>query len=148
MRGVRRQHENALPSWIEFHGSTVTIVAHSDAACELTLDAHVHRWEQRSDPWAGSGWIQPVRIMVRDATNVAVMPILPSAISAGSLRAGNATHRNLLPLPFESTDEIVLSIQLVTGGVVDIAGSDLRVELVADGWYVEELSEELRPNAG
>lgn len=136
-----------MPSWIEFHDSTLTAITDMAETRELLLDAYVHRWELHGDRWIGTGWLRPVRITMQKAVGPVAAPLLPAAISIGSLRSGEGMHRNLAPLPFESAGKCELSLRLVGGGAVDLTGHWLCIEAIGDGRYVEGLPDELRPDA-
>jgi hypothetical protein len=137
-----------LPSWIEFHDSTLTRIDRTDQQCQLVLDAYVHRWEARGDGWTGTGLMQVVHIIVGNSFGpLASTPVLPAVISDGRMRAGDVTY-DLVPLPLVASSEVDLSLQLDTVGTVAITGHGVRVEAVGEGRYVEDLPAEWRPNAG
>jgi hypothetical protein len=135
-----------LPSWIEFHDSTLTSINASAATREIVLDAYVHRWELINGQWRGTGWEQPVRIVMQNAVGPSNTCALPAAISAGELRANEATPGNLVSLPFKSSAEFDLSLQLLGGGVVEISGRGLQIEAVGDGNFIEDLPAEWKPD--
>jgi hypothetical protein len=137
-----------LPSWIEFHDSTLTRINRTDQQCQLVLDAYVHRWEARGDEWTGTGLMQVVHIIVGDPFGpLASTPVLPALISDGRIRAGDATY-DLVPLPFEASSDVDLWLQIDTIGTVAITGHGVRVEAVGEGRYVEDLPAEWRPMNG
>jgi hypothetical protein len=137
-----------LPSWIEFHDSTLTAITEMADTRELRLEAYVHRWELRGDRWIGTGWLRPVRIWMRNAVGPAAVPVLPASISIGGLRSGEVNPGNLVPLPFESAGEFELSLRLGGGAAVDVAGRELQIEAIGDGRYIEDLPDESKPDAG
>ncbi len=137
-----------MPNWIEFHDSTLTGINAVGQACELVLDAYVHSWEARGDEWTGTGLMQVVHIIVGNAFGpLASELVLPALISAGRMRAGGVTH-DLVPLPFEASSDVDLSLQVDTIGTVTINGHGVRIEAVGEGRYVEDLPAEWRPNTG
>src|SRR5262252_7623035 len=66
-----------LPSWIEFHNSTLTALNESASAREVVLDAYVRRWDMVGDRWHGTGWQQLVRIRIENVTDPSVVPAMP-----------------------------------------------------------------------
>jgi hypothetical protein len=136
-----------LPSWIEFHDSTLTAIKQSVGTLEIVLDAYVHRWELLGDEWRGTGWEQPVRIRMQNAVGPSATPALPTEILDGELRTKGLAPGALVPLPFELPGDFALSLQLLDGIVIDITGRGLRVEALSGGRFVENLPEEMRPDA-
>src|SRR5882672_7247207 len=74
---VSRTTQETLPTWIEFHDSTLTGIKQSAGAREILLDAYVHRWEWLGDQWRGTGWEQPVRMRMENAVGPSAAPELP-----------------------------------------------------------------------
>jgi hypothetical protein len=135
-----------LPSWIEFHDSTLTAVEQSVGGLEIALDAYVHRWELIGGQWRGTGWQQRVRIRTQSAVGPSVVLTLPVDIWNGELRANGLRDGELVPLPFESHDDFGLSLRLVDGSVIDITGRGLQVQASGDARFVENLPDDMRPH--
>ena len=106
---------------------------------ELVLDACVHRWEAQASGWNGTGWSQPVRILVRNAVGSLVAPVLPADISDGRLRLGDVTHVNLVQFPLEFSGDVDLWLELGTADIISLSARGVRVEAVGNGRYVEDL---------
>jgi hypothetical protein len=53
-----------MSTWIEFHDSTISAIASDGTSIRINLDAYVHRWERVEAVWKGTGWMQPVQIIV------------------------------------------------------------------------------------
>ena len=132
---------------IEFHDSTISTIAHDDEAARLTLDAYVHRWERVNDSWKGTGWGQRVEILVLGAAKV-TSPELPAELRGGTVRSGQVTHENLVPLPFTSSGPATIRFELVSGQVLEVAGRQVVIVPTGDGHYIEDLPGEFRPSAG
>jgi hypothetical protein len=137
-----------LPSWIEFHDSTLTAVKQSAGMREIVMAAYVHRWESLGDQWRGAGWEQPVRIRMQNAVGPSTVPALPTDISDGELRVSGLKQGTLVPLPFESPGDFGLLLRLVGGSVIDITGRGLQVEALGGGRFLEDLPDDMRPDAG
>jgi hypothetical protein len=137
-----------LPSWIEFHDSTLTTVKQSSDGGEVELIAYVHRWDLIGDQWRGTGWEQPVRMTMQSAVSASLAPVLPIDISDGEPRADGLTPDDLVPLPFESPGDFALILQLVDGSVINISGRGLSVDGLDGARFVEDLPEDMKPDAG
>jgi hypothetical protein len=120
-------------------------VNHTTKDVEILLDAYVHRWDAVGDSWTGTGWMQPVRILIRDVGGRSTTPVLPINISDGRLGVGAITHDNLVRLPFNASDAIRLWIQLTNADVVEFMGSRVQIEVVGEARFVEDLAADLRP---
>ena len=83
-----------MPSWIEFHDSTLTAIHQLARTREIVLKAYVHQWELLGDRWRGTGWKQPVRIRIQNALGPSGVPALPAGISDGELRANELRERS------------------------------------------------------
>jgi hypothetical protein len=134
-----------LTTWLEFHDSRLVAVNHTIKDVEILLDAYVHRWDAVGDSWTGTGWMQPVRILMSDVGGRSLGPVLPIAISDGRLGVGTVTHDNLVRLPFNASDAIRLSIQLTNGEAVEFVGSRVQIDVVGEARFVEDLAADLRP---
>jgi hypothetical protein len=134
-----------VTDWLEFHDSKRTRFDSREADVELLLDAYVHRWESLNDGWRGTGWMQGVRIVVRNAKVLWAIPVLPLAISDGSLQMGALAPNAVVRLPLQASGAISIRLQLTTADVVEVTGSSIRIEAAAAARYVEELPTDLRP---
>ena len=137
-----------MPNWIEFHDSTLTAIRQSAARNEIELVAYVHRWELVGDQWRGTGWEQPVRMTMQSAVGPSVAPGLPTDISDGELQSTGLTNGDFVPLPFASPGDFALTLWLVDGSVINIAGCGLQVEELGAPRFVENLPEDMKPPAG
>jgi hypothetical protein len=132
-------------SWIEFHDATVDAIGTSGESVTIYLSAYVHRWEHRDGSWAGTGWTQPVTVVVSKPT----MPIAtiekPVDVSDGTVRLNEAVHDNLVPLPFEGIGMVRVVMRLVDGAVIEIVGDQMKLAAAGDAGFVEDLPADLRP---
>lgn len=133
-----------MATWIEFHDSALVALNHTGADLEVVLNAYVHRWDTLGDRWTGTGWLQPVRILMSDVGGRSVAPVLPIDISDGRLRVGAVTH-DLVPLPFKGSHAINLWLQLTNADVLEFVGRGVAIDAVGEARYVEDLPADLRP---
>ena len=134
-----------MSTTLEFHDSTLTALSETSVGVTLDLDAYVHRWEASGDSWHGTGWMQPVRILISGARREQLAAALPLDIAGGRLRVGAITHRNVIPLPFSALDSVGLWLQLVDATIVEAEGSAVSVEPCGEANFVEDLPDDLRP---
>src|SRR3954466_11398265 len=78
-------------SWIEFHDSEVSAIINSGGDMLVQLSAYVHRWEHRDGSWVGTGWMQPVRIVLKNARSQSQTLSTPTELTDGCVRVGAST---------------------------------------------------------
>jgi hypothetical protein len=132
-------------SWIEFHDSTVLSAIQTGAKVEIGLNAYVHRWQKRRDGWCGTGWSQPIRVLIKNVINCTVKFEGPVGISDGCLKIGAVEHDNGIELPYTSAEPAVLRLALVDANDIEIAGRGILVEAAGAARYIEDLPPDLRP---
>ena len=97
-----------MKTWLEFHDSTLTALTETKVGVTLDLTAYVHCWEASGESWLGTGWMQPVRILISGAGHGRPATDLPIDVADGRRRVGAITHDNFVPLPFSAVDSISL----------------------------------------
>jgi hypothetical protein len=135
-----------LATWLEFHDSTLAAFNHTVKDVEVVLDAYVHRWDTFGDSWTGTGWMQPVRILISDIGERAIAPLLPVDVSHGRLQVGTTCHSNLVRLPFNASSAISLWLQLMNADVLEFIGRGVHIDAVGEARFVEDLPADLRPS--
>lgn len=135
-----------MTDWLEFHDSTLTRFEPNDTRIELLLDAYIHRWEKLGDEWRGTGWTQPVSIVVGGTVAGSfALPTLPVEISDGWLQLGTTAANGIVRLPLQTSGVVRIRLQLSTADVVELVGSEVRIEATAPARYVEDLPLDVRP---
>jgi hypothetical protein len=125
---------------LEFHDSTlgaVTVDA-GDVVLELS-PGYVHEWKERDGQWIGTGWEAPVRIRISGVATPSAPPRLPADIAGGDLAVGDGVHTNMVPLPFQVAGDVFLTLQLVGGASLTVAGAGASVEAIGPGSVLEDL---------
>jgi hypothetical protein len=135
----------AVTEWFEFHDSTLTAVQASDTQIELLLHGYVHRWEPLTDGWKGTGWIQPVRIVVSDPAAVPPVPLLPADVSEGGLHCDGIAPDAIVRLPFQAECAIRVRLHLITAEIFEVTGRGVSIETTQSGRYVEDLPADMWP---
>jgi hypothetical protein len=130
---------------LEFHDSTLSAISADGTSVRISINAYVHSWSRVGGTWKGTGWLQPVQIILKDATNVTSPSDLPVGLGSGSVRASETTHDNVVPLPFTRPGPATLRLDLVTREVLEIKGRDIVIESTGDAIYVEDLPDDFRP---
>jgi hypothetical protein len=133
--------------WLEFHDSTVAAVNYSGNDVEVVLDGYVHRWDAVGDSATGTGWVQPVRILIGGVGGTWMVPVLPIDISDGRLRVGATRHDNMVGLPFLASGAISLWLQFVNADMVEFVGRRVHIDAIGEARFVEDLPADLRPGS-
>jgi hypothetical protein len=130
---------------VEFHDSTLSAISQEGTSVRVSLDAYVHRWNLVEGVWKGTGWMQPVQIIVGSGAS-AMMAEVPVDLDGGEVRTVDRTHDNLVPLPFTSSGPVSLRLELVTGEVLKIDGRNITIDPAGNARYVEDLPDDFRPS--
>jgi hypothetical protein len=123
----------------------VNAIVASDDVVSLRLDAYVHRWEHRHGGWVGTGWMQPVPIVVSNGTAPKTQFTTPAEIADGYVQVNDAIHHNLVRLPFQGDGAVRVVMELFDGAVLELAGDQVTVTAAGDARFLEELPADLRP---
>ena len=134
-----------MRSSVELHDSTISAITVEGPSVRISVDAYVHRWERVDSRWKGTGWIQPVQMLLANAPN-AERAECPVDLAGGKVQAGLVTYNNLVPLPFDSSGSATLRLELATGRVLEFDAGRLVLEPTGEGRYVEDLPNDLRPS--
>lgn len=129
---------------LEFHDSTIVAIAHEDTSLRLSVDAYVHYWELVAGIWKGTGWTQPVQIIIGGAT-CGRLPALPADLDGGEIRADRATYDNMVPLPLALPEPVTLRLEFKTGETLEVTGRTIAIEPTGPGHYVENLPDDFKP---
>jgi len=135
-----------LPTWIEFHDSTLAALDYTATDLRVVLDAYVHRWDLVADDWVGTGWMRLVRILITHARCQSSVTLVPVEITHGRLHVGTVTYSNLVPLPFKESEAINLWIQVANADVLDCVGDSVQIEAQGEARFVEDLPGDMRPD--
>lgn len=137
--------QTELTHSIEFHDSTVLATVLEGTSLRISVDAYVHRWNQIDGRWKGTGRAQPVQLVLLKASSNAQLKC-PADLDGGEVRAGQVTHSDLVPLPFDSSGPATLRLELKTGDVLEFEARNLVIEPTGEGRYVEDLPDEFMPS--
>lgn len=127
-----------LNNAIELHDSTVAGVRfHDGDAMVMFRPAYVHRSERRPGIDPGTGWVQDIDVIIRNATPVRLPRKLPATIADGNLLAGRLEYPNIIPFPLDESP-VVLAIRMDNGEEIQIQGSSLAMKIAGEAIFVEE----------
>ncbi len=131
-----------MNSVIEFHDSKLVSVSRvgSDFVAHFQ-PAYVHKSEGMPGVEAGSGWIQEIKILIRDVVSTSSSgPELPWDLWGGYVQVGNQRHEGLVPIPFDARGTTELFLEFYEGmGGIRVTGLGCTVEVIGTATYVEEV---------
>jgi hypothetical protein len=123
---------------IEFHDSTFNGVEQEGADLALRFSAaYIHQSEGKPGIDAGSGWVQELRLLISDASLSGEILGLPCNLSDGSISLDDKRFDNCVPIPLDYRGRV--EVNLEQDGILTVTGTRLRVELLGQPKYVEEV---------
>lgn len=132
-------------TWLEFHDSVVTGVKCEAFRTFVELDAYVHRWEQVRGNWSGTGWSQPVSIILEGDVRCSFGELdLPILLANGRV-AGRTAVEDLVRLPFKSQGAIELILEPDIGPPLFMSAASIEMDCAGAGKLVESLPDEWAP---
>jgi hypothetical protein len=126
---------------IEIHDSTLSGIESVGRETHLLLSpAYVHRSEGRPGVDLGTGWLQEVAVIIREAVVESSPSRLPCWLSDGALSVGDKAWENAIPLPLDGRIGPV-SLRAVTehGEPVVVRGAGIEVVPRGEPRFVEEV---------
>jgi hypothetical protein len=130
-----------MNSIIEIHDSTVAEISNRDGTVLVHfLPAYLHKSEGRPAFDSGTGWVQEARLIFSEASVSGDFPDWPCDIMGGEIIVDGERHDNLIPVPLEVTKLTELRLVCDDIHTVTVRGRGVRLELVGDPRYVEEVS--------
>jgi hypothetical protein len=124
---------------MEFHDSTFDGIEREGANLSLRFSAaYIHESEGEPGVDAGSGWIQELRFIISDASQIGEIVDLPCDLSNGSVCLDDRRLENVIPIPLDYRGRVELRLNQTNG--LTITGTSLRVELRGEPKYLEEFS--------
>ena len=125
---------------IEIHDSRVAeILEHDGTVIVHFKPVYLHKSEGRPAYDCGTGWVQEARLIFSEASVSGDFPDWPCDIMDGEIIVGGERHDNLIPVPLEVTNIIELRLVCDDMHTVMITGRGVRLELVGEPRYVEEV---------
>jgi len=119
-----------LPESIELHDSQISAIEQVNGVMNIHLSpAYIH--------CDGKGWSQHAIIRITSNDKPPLMGEFPVRIADGSLMTKQGPYHNLLMLPLTEKGPVSLSLELMSGKVVNIAGDGADVVLVGDRVFIE-----------
>jgi hypothetical protein len=103
----------------------------------LRLTAYVHQSEGRPDQDRGTGWTQEADLRVGMATLIEE-PTTSLWILDGTIEVGGRLFDNLLPIPFDHQEPVVVRLSGVEG-TLRATGSSASLALLGTPVFVEEV---------
>jgi hypothetical protein len=125
---------------VEFHDSVVAAVYHEGAI--ITIDfspAYVHRSEGTPDIARGTGWAQRALMTLSGYHISGELPKLPCSLSGGTVELGSEVYNNLIPVPFNFTGVVRVTLSFADDSCIDLSACELAIDVFGDATYIEEL---------
>jgi hypothetical protein len=123
---------------IEIHDSELSAIAAGQDRVTVRLDpAYVHRSSGRPGHDAGSGWSQPVEIVLFGGQIETPLPEMPCTLDDGRL-SGGADFVNVIPIPFALNSSLQFEAYTLQGDRIVIRGVAVEVKAAGEAKYVEE----------
>jgi hypothetical protein len=122
---------------IELHNSTVSTITTEGRSVIVSFSAaYIHQSEEDPGFDAGTGWIQPARLEIKEASMKGEFPSA-NTILDGVLWVGNVEHSNFIPIPFETLDTVRLYLEFVSGNPVTLTGKGATLEIFGEPKLIE-----------
>jgi hypothetical protein len=126
---------------IEIHDSVLNHISCVQGAAQLDFSSvYIHQSEGVPGRDAGTGWVQSAVIRISDVTVEGSFLGFPVDLSDGSVRLGNLTFANEIPVPLRHSGPFTLRLQAARDEreVISITGSGAELELLGEPRYVED----------
>jgi hypothetical protein len=123
---------------IEIHDSDLGEIATSQGCVLVRLNrAYIHRSTGRPGHDAGSGWSQPVDIVLFGGLIETPLPEMPCTLEHGRL-SSETNLVNLIPIPFALNSSLQFELHTLHGDRIVIRGTGIEVKAAGEAIYVEE----------
>ena len=122
-----------LPYSIELHDSRISeIERNGNLAIIRFSHAYVHR--------DGKGYSQKLEISIDSASAETNSALFPEKVSDGKLKTKLGPYHNLLNLPLDTDGKVEMSIELISGEIIQIKGEGIRVLFLSEPVFLEDVS--------
>lgn len=123
---------------IEIHDSELSAIVVGQDRVTVRLDpAYVHRSPGRPGHDPGSGWLQPVEIVLFGGEIETPLPDMPCTLDAGCF-SGGADFVNGISMPFALMSAVKFEAYTLEGNRIVIRGAGIEVKAAGQAKYVEE----------
>ncbi|MES2949813.1 MAG: hypothetical protein V4858_14820 [Pseudomonadota bacterium] len=123
---------------LEFHDSNVAVVKSVDGGIQISFAAaYVHRSNGSPGVDAGSGYIQAVECVLREATWNGALEECIGRLLDGKLKVDGRSI-NLVPLPFQGEGHVTFHLEFSNGAVLSVSGASVHVYQSGPAQFVEK----------
>lgn len=130
---------------IELHDSMVAVEIRRFDVLLRFSPAYVHHWEESARGWRGEGRTQEAELVIGAAAVVGRPGAAVLELTGGSLKVGDREYGNLIPAPFDADAPIHCRLDIMNAEPLVVNGQSVRVRLVGEPRFVEELPNEWAP---
>lgn len=128
---------------VEFHDSRVGSIKSLGNLIEVELaPAYVHQTAGEPGRERVTGWSQPVRLTLQNASVKGKQPVMPCRLSDGQVRTGDGKLKYLLPLPYEEAGNIEIRLQFDSGEEIVLTAMHIELQASGEPEFVEEFHSE------
>ena len=126
---------------IEFHDSTLYSIQKIGDTIEILLKpAYVHESSGRPGVDKGIGCSQDVMIVLSESNLPTLTNVFPVDISEGEIKSNEIHIRNMLPIPFDLTENFTLKLELTDGSNLVFSGTKINVKTLGDATFIENFN--------
>jgi len=123
---------------IEIHDSVLDGLSIENGLAVLSFSTvYIHSSDGRPGRDPGSGWTQPAKLRISNASVNGSFSDLPRDLDDGYIRTDEAMFDNMIPIPLNHKGRVELRLESA-GDVVVIGGTQATLELLGEPAYVEE----------
>jgi hypothetical protein len=130
---------------IELHDSMVAVEIRPSGVLLRFCPAYVHHWEESSRGWHGEGRTQEAELVIGEASVVGGPRTAVLELAGGSLKVGGQEYSDLIPARLDADAPIHCRLEIMNAEPLVVKGSSVRIRLVGESQFVEELPSEWAP---
>lgn len=125
---------------IEIHDSHLTGIEKRGAVLEVHLSAYIHKSEGEPGVDRGTGWTQDAILAFADGVVEGLPKSWPVDLGDGELRWEGQTRHNVIPIPFQSTGSVSLTLRPMWDfdHPIVASGSSVQLQLKGTARYIED----------
>lgn len=130
---------------VEFHDSRVGSIKRLGNLIEVELvPAYVHQTDGEPGRERVTGWKQPVRLILQNASVKGKQPVLPCLLSDGLVRSADGKMKYLLPLPYDEAGNIEIRFQFDSGEEIVLTAMHIELQASGEPEFIEEFYSEAK----
>jgi hypothetical protein len=126
---------------VELHDTELASVDTIGDEVRIVLrPSYVHQSDGVPGVDRGTVWVQDIDIVVGQAVATGDLDRLPTELGGGYLLIDDKRFNNCIPFPLSAAGHVIMRLELMWGGIVEVCGTGVAAKPVADPKYVEDFS--------